>query len=219
MRKRLCVGLIVLLMVLGMAATHPAPVFAHTGTWQVSSTAGNGLRVRTGPSGDYHILEVMPAGRLVKARGHRGNWMYLTDLVTGVTGWSSLTYLVAYSAPASGGGGGSSGVALCWDTTFNWTACAPQWIANEIVAAADYYGVPRWAMMQIAACESAFDPNAWAYSPPDNVYGLYQFRPSTMAWVYPGGNVWSVHDSAWAAARLLTIAPAQFDCAHRIGYA
>jgi hypothetical protein len=194
---------------------NPHGVDAHSGTWQVQ--AGNGLNLRTGPGGTYHRLYTMPNGRLVKARGHRGNWMYLTDLTTGTTGWASLSYLVVYSGGSGGTSSGGSGLQLCWDTSFNWTACAPAWIAQTIAAAAIRWGVPYWAMMGIAACESGFDPNA--YNSSSGVSGIFQFQPSTMAWIYPGGNVWSVSDSANAAAKLLAYGySSMFDCAWRIGY-
>jgi soluble lytic murein transglycosylase-like protein len=95
--------------------------------------------------------------------------------------------------------------------------CAPQWIADVIVAAADYYGVPRWAMMQIAACESAFDPGA--YNPASGVSGLYQFQPATLQWIAPGANIWSASDNAYAAGRLISRGYAyMIDCAYRVGY-
>src|SRR3982751_3600224 len=96
---RILVTTVLLAGILGVF--HVQPAAAHSGIWQVQ--AGNGLNLRTGPGGTYHRLYTMPNGRLVTAKGHRGNWMYLRDRVTGTVGWASLTYLVAYS-----GGGGST---------------------------------------------------------------------------------------------------------------
>src|SRR5262245_37021895 len=75
---------------------------AHSGYWKVNG--GLGLNLRTGPGGSYQRLYTMPNGRVVKAYGHRGNWMKLRDTVTGTIGWASLSYLV----PAGGGSGGTA---------------------------------------------------------------------------------------------------------------
>lgn len=211
---RLCLVVIIVVMALLGSLSISPPASAHTGYWKVNG--GLGLNLRTGPGGSYQRLYTMPNGRVVKAYGHRGNWMKLRDTVTGTVGWASLSYLV----PAGGSGGGSGsnpGLQLCWDSSFGVTYCAPLWIAQQIYAAATAWGVPYWAMMGIASCESGFDPNA--YNPASGVSGIYQFQPSTMAWIYPGGNVWSVHDSAYAAAKLLAWGyRSMFDCAWRIGY-
>lgn len=210
---RLGLAILVVALVLGLS---PSPrASAHTGYWRVTG-AGNGLRLRTGPGGHYHIIAVMPDGSLTKAFGHSGNWLKVRYLATGQVGWAFLSY---FSQASTGGGGTTTtpSLQLCWDTSFHWTACAPLWIAQQIWAASQDWGVPYWALMGIASCESGFDPNA--YNPASGVSGIYQFQPSTMAWIYPGGTVWSVHDSAYAAAKLLAWGySSMFDCARRIGY-
>lgn len=138
----------------------------------------------------------------------------MRHLATGSVGWASLSYVVADTG-SSGGGGSTSGLQLCWDTSFNWTACAPEWIAQTIYEASLRWGVPYWAMMGIASCESAYDP----YAQIGSVYGLYQFKLDTLAWISPGASPWSVSDSANAAAKLLAYGySSMFDCAWRIGY-
>jgi hypothetical protein len=98
--------------------------------------------------------------------------------------------------------------------------CAPYWIAETIYNAAIRWGVPYWALMGISSCESGYDPYVvnyagGAYDPPS---GIFQIRPSTMAWIY-GGSVFSVYDSANAAGKLLAYNYSyMFDCAWRIGY-
>jgi uncharacterized protein YraI len=208
---RVLVAAFIVMLIIPVVAQ---PTSAHIGTYRVQ--AGNGLNLRTGPGGGYARIETMANGTLVKARGHSGNWMKLTSYSSGRTGWASLTYLV----PAGGSSGGTTStpsLQLCWDTSFNWTACAPYWIAQTIYNAALRWGAPYWALMGIAACESGFDPNA--YNSSSGVSGIFQFQPSTMAWIYPGGNVWSVYDSANAAAKMLSMGlSSHFDCSWRIGY-
>lgn len=210
--------LVLILVLVGLLLVGPRPASAHSGYWR---NTGNALNVRSGPGGAYEVIGRIESWGLIKAYGHSGNWLKGKVLATGQVGWMWRWnfHASSYMPPDGGSASGSaSGLTLCYDTSFNWTACAPEWIAEIIYAAAHAYGIGPFWLMSIAACESGFDPNAWAYSPPDNVYGLFQFRPSTMAWIYPGGNVWSVSDSSYAAAKLLTIDPAQFDCSWRIGY-
>jgi uncharacterized protein YraI len=101
---------------------HVQPAAAHSGYWRVSETAGNGLRLRTGPSGNYRIIEVMPRGDRLKAFGHSGNWIKVRHLATGSVGWASLTYVVADSGGS--GSGSTSGLSRCYPNTWGQTFCA-----------------------------------------------------------------------------------------------
>ena len=200
-----------MLIALLCSLTVPRETSAHTGRYYV--TANPSLNLRAGPGGGYDILDQMPTNRIVKARGHRSGWMYLTDLTTGTTGWAALAYLKEYTPPPPP----APSLQLCWDTAFNWTACAEPWIAQAIYEASRYYGVPFWAMMGIASCESAFRP--WIVNQSSGVIGLYQFQPSTFYWMSPGANIWSVYDQAYTAAKMLARGmSSHFDCAWRIGY-
>jgi hypothetical protein len=184
---------------------------AHTGYWR---NTGNGLNLRSGPGGAYAVIGSVPAQAVVKAFGHRGNWLKLRVLSSGQVGWAWLWnfHQSSYVPPAP-----QPSLQLCWDSSFGVTYCAPYWIAQTIYDAAVRWGAPYWALMGIASCESGFNPNA--YNPYSGVSGLFQFQPSTMAWIYPGGSVWSVYDSANAAAKMLAMGlSSHFDCAWRIGY-
>lgn len=209
-RLSLVLGLLLALS----AVFHAAPASAHSGYWRVADTAGNGLRLRTGPSGNYRIIEVMARGDRLLAFGHRGNWIKVRHLATGSVGWASLTYVVADSG-SSGSGGSTSGLQLCFPNTWGQTFCAAQWIADTAYAAARYWGASYWWLMSIASCESNFDPSA--YAPSTGVSGIMQFLPSTMEWISPGSNPWSVSDSMYVAAHMYVMGLAyHWDCNWRI---
>jgi len=152
----------------------------------------------------------MANGTHFKARGHRGNWMFGTSLTTGHTGWAWMSYLVKATTtappPASTGG-------YCMTNYWGEYVCASANVANAIRYWFGQYGVGSWWGFATASCESSFNVGAWAYSPPDNVYGLFQFRPSTF---YPWGgtDLWDPWDQARIAAKMFASgAGGQFHCA------
>jgi hypothetical protein len=192
---------------------HGQPAAAHSGIWQVQ--AGNGLNLRTGPSGTYHRLYTMPNGRLVTAKGHRGNWMYLRDRVTGTVGWASLTYLVAYSGGGGSTSGGGSG--YCMTNYWNEWVCASADIANAIRYWAGQYGLGTWGLFGTAACESSF--HIYAVNSTSGVSGLFQFEPDTF-YSWGGSDLWDPWNQAHIAAKMFAAGEArQFYCAQLIGYA
>jgi uncharacterized protein YraI len=193
------------------------PVSAHTGTYRVN--AGNGLNLRTGPGGSYRRLYTMPDGTLVKARGHRGNWMYLTDLSTGSTGWAWLDFLEKVSAGGSSGGLGSGGPSggLCMTNYWAEYVCASANVANAIRYWAGQYGIGAYWLFATAACESSFNPGA--YNPISGVSGLFQFQPTTFFW-QGGVSLWDVWDQSRIAAKMFAAGLARhFYCAVLVGYA
>ncbi|HEY7119669.1 MAG TPA: hypothetical protein VH475_23970 [Tepidisphaeraceae bacterium] len=189
-------GLIALIVAVGFAALPVRPASAHRGTYIVQ--AGRGLNLRTCGSGSCARIETMANGTLFKARGHRGAWMYGTSRSSGKTGWAWLAYLSPYSG---GGGGSTSGPQRCFWNFWSRTVCAEPWVAEEFWAAAKYYGASYDMLMLVGACESDLLPNA--YNPISGVTGIMQFEWSTIqAFGWPGANPWSVHDSAWVAAKM-----------------
>lgn len=179
---------------------------AHTGRYVVAATAGNGLNLRTGPGGQYRVLMTMARGDVVKARGHRGNWMYLTHLATGTTGWAWLDYLTPVSMASGGGGGG-----YCMTNYWGEYVCASANTANAIRYWAGQYGVGSWWLFATAACESSFNPGA--YNPSSGVSGLFQFQPSTFYW-QGGSSLWDVWDQSRIAAKMFaTGLGSHFHCA------
>lgn len=160
----------------------------------------------------------MPAGTRLKARGHRRNWFFGTDLSTGVTGWAWLAYLVPAGGQGSTGGGGgtTSGGAYCMTNYWGEWVCAAAWIADAIRGAAAAYGVGAYWLFATAACESSFNP--WAYNPSSGVSGLFQFEPSTFYW-QGGSSLWSVWEQSYVAAKMFANGLAShFWCGHLVGY-
>lgn len=187
---------------------------AHSGYWRVSDEAGNGLRLRTGPSGDYRIIEVMSRGDRLKAFGHRGNWIKVRHLATGSVGWAFLTYVVADSAPATGGGGSTSGLPRCYPNSWGQVFCASEDEANAAWSAAVHWGASYWWLMSIASCESNF--YQFAYNGITGVSGILQFLPSTF-YGFGGSNLWSYWEQFYVAARMYVQGYAwMWDCNWRI---
>jgi Bacterial SH3 domain len=206
-------GLVALSLLLGALSVRPAE--AHTGTYR---TIYN-LNLRAGPGGSYAILDLMPRHRVVKARGHLGNWMKLTDLTTGTTGWSWLAYLEPYTPPlpagGTGSGGGGSG-ALCLVNYWGQFVCSSADVGNAIRHAAAVYGVGLWWLSALAACESSYNP--WAFNSISGVSGLYQFEPSTFYW-QGGVNLWNYWEQALIAAKMMANGLAShFHCLRLLGY-
>ena len=210
-------ALVALMILVAFIATAPREAEAHSGYWKVN--AGNGLNVRTGPGGNYARIETMPNGTIVKAFGHSGSWLKMRDTRNGIVGWAWLAYFVPYSGTSGGTGSPppATGGGYCMTNYWGEWVCAAAWIADTIRYWSDYYGVGRWWMFALAACESSFSPNA--YNPASGVSGIYQFQPSTMQWQLPGGNVWSVNDSAHAAAKMIANGLwYHFHCLQLLGY-
>lgn len=204
---RVLLAAVLLASILTVVAGHPAS--AHTGTWQVQ--AGNGLNLRATPGGTY--LYTMPNGTLVKAFGHRGNWMKLRDLSTGTVGWAFLRYLVAYtSTPSAPSGGG-----YCMWNYWGEYVCASANVADAIRYWAAQYGLGSWGLFGTAACESSF--NIYAVNSISGVTGLFQFEPSTF-YAWGGSDLYDPWDQAHIAAKMFAAGEArQYYCAILIGWA
>jgi hypothetical protein len=196
---------------------HVQPAAAHSGYWR---NTGNTLNLREGPGGSYAVIGKVPANAVVKAYGHRSNWLKLKVLSTGQIGWAWLwnfhasSYVPPAPAPPPSSGDGS-GLPRCYPNTWGQTFCAADWIAQTAYAAAQYWGASYWWLMSIASCESNFDPGA--YNPATGVSGIMQFLPSTMEWISPGASPWSVSDSMYTAAHMYVLGmQSAWDCNHRI---
>ena len=76
------------------------------------------------------------------------------------------------------------------------SVCAPDWMANEIAAAANAYGVSYWTLMSVAACESNFRPETTGW-PERSGFTSGPRRPG------PGSGrvIAGTPDQIWATAR------------------
>jgi len=211
--RRLIVAAIVLVLLL--QCQNSTRVAAHTGTWQVNGALG--VNLRTGPGGTYHRLYTMPNGRLVKARGHRGNWLYLTDLATGRTGWAWLAYFVQVSGSSSSTGSTSGSGQICLTNYWNEFVCSSADTGNAIRYWAAQYGLGWYWLAATAACESSF--HLYVVNSSSGVSGLFQFEPETF-WSWSGVDLWDAWDQSRIAAKMFAAGEArQFYCAVLIGYA
>jgi hypothetical protein len=75
------------------------------------------------------------------------NWAYATKANVG-SGWV-LVGVINRSADT---------LPRCYNTTFGYNVCAPDWISEAITVEARKYGVSRDLLMQMAACESDYKP-------------------------------------------------------------
>lgn len=190
--------LVILVAIIAAIFVENHRAFAHSGYYRVAESAGNGLNLRTGPAGSYRVIMTMQRGDRLKAFGHKGNWIKVRHLPTGNIGWAWLDYVVKESGTTSGGSGG--GLQTCFWNYWGRTVCAPSWIAEAVYVAARHFGASYWWLMAVAACESDFLPSAYGWS---GTYGIFQFRPTTF-YAWGGGNIWSVYDQAWVAARMFS---------------
>lgn len=206
---KLALALMIVVMLFAATAQRSE---AHTGSYVVASSAGNGLNLREGPSGSYRVIMTMAKGSALKAYGHVGSWMKVQHLATGNIGWASMTYIVAASsAPASSGSG------YCMTNYWREFVCASANVANAIRYWANYYGVGQWWLFAVAACESSFNPGA--YNSSSGVSGLFQFMPSTF-WAYGGHDLWDPWDQSRVAAYMFSRGLAfHWHCARLLGYA
>jgi hypothetical protein len=217
MRRR---ALVVLFVLSAVLATTGKPGIqkaeAHSGYWRVADTAGNGLRLRSGPGGDYPILLVMQRGDRLKAFGHRGNWIKVRHLASGTVGWAWLDFVVADAGSSAGGTGGGSG-AICLTNYWREAICSSSDVGNAIRYWAGQYGIGWWWLGATAACESSF--NVYAFNPISGVTGLFQFEPSTF-WAWGGVDLYDPWDQSRIAAKMFAAGEArQYFCAILIGYA
>lgn len=205
--------LVILIAVCAAIFVEDFKASAHTGRYVVSQTAGNGLNLRTGPSGDYRVIMTMQRGDAFKARGHRGNWMYGTHLATGNTGWAWMSYLEPAPATSSSGGGG----AICLTNYWREWVCSSVDVGNAIRYWAGQYGIGWWWLAATAACESSF--HIYAVNQWSGVSGLFQFQPSTF-YAWGGHDLWDPWDQSRIASKMFAAGEArQYFCAILIGYA
>ena len=190
MRRIVCVALCAL-VVGGLLRMGEAE--AHSGTWIIVKP--NGTFLRTCPATTCGKVVLAPNGAKVRLDRHRGTWAYA--YYGDFKGWLSLG-TVRSAAPAAQPV--ASAPATCFANTWGQVVCAEQWVANEVYAAANAYGVSFYTLMALAACESNFNYNLVEYS---GATGLFQYLPSTWDWIGMG-SIWSVHDqartTAWAFA-------------------
>lgn len=173
---------------------------AHSGYFR---NTGNSLNLRDAPGGDSTVIGNVPARAVVKAFGHKGNWLKLRVLDNGQVGWAWLwnfdpsSYTPPPPAPPPAA---QPELQTCFWNYWGRTVCAPYWIALEFYNAARYYGASYWMLMSVGACESDLSPNAYNAAGPT---GIMQFYWSTIqGFGWPGASPWSVHDSAWVAAKM-----------------
>lgn len=86
---------------------------------------------------------------------------------------------------------------VCFDNTWGDVVCAPDWTAEAIWSAADYYGADADTLFALAACENDYDP--WAVGPYGEI-GIFQFLPDTFYWLTPSGDIWNTWDQAYTAS-------------------
>lgn len=155
------------LMLIGVFALMPIGAGAQVD--QLATT--DNLNLRTAPSLDASIIEVMPEGTVVELQAGPENGFYRVDY-DGLIGWAHGDYLVAP-------GTGSEAVATSGPAVDGSDGYGEDEIVQIIYAAADMYGQPREDMLRVARCESVLDPSA--VNPSSNASGLFQFLPSTWA--------------------------------------
>lgn len=179
----------------------------HTGRYTV--TAKTGVRMRARPTTESRIIRIVPYGARVSVLTHYGSWLKFT--YGGNTGWTRQEFLTKGTFITSGPAVVHR--SLCYSNTFGAVVCAEQWVADNIAAAASYYGIGYDTMMALAACESDFDYGLVWWS---GATGLFQWMPSTWAWIGQG-SIWSVHDQAWSTAWALANGYAShWECWNRI---
>src|SRR4029453_12310791 len=131
---------------------------AHTGYYR---NTGNGLNLREGPSGDYAVIGYVPSRAVVKAFGHKGNWLKLRLVESGAVGWAWLwnfdpsSYTPPPPAP-SPPPSVTTGTGYCMTNYWHEWVCASPNVADAIRYWANQYGVGTWWMFALAACESSF---------------------------------------------------------------
>lgn len=131
-------------------------------------------------------------GQTVQVTKYWDNWGYASDGTT--SGWINLA---VFDRAAR-----ADKMKRCYDTTFNYTACAPDWISEAITHEAKRYKVPRNLMMQVAACESDFKPTTLGAA---GEIGIFQWMPSTWN---SSNTVGDIHDSwnqSTNAARFISL--------------
>lgn len=215
MRRLLIVAVVVSAVLGNMGISGIEKAEAHKGPAVVSSTAGNGLNLRSGPGAQFRVLLTMHPGDALTMRGHRGNWLYATHLASGLTGWAWLAYTVPVSGTSrSGGGSSAGGLPRCYPNSWGQVFCASEDEATAAWSAAVHWGASYWWLMSIASCESNF--SQFAYNGATGVSGILQFLPSTF-YAFGGSNLWSYWEQFYVAARMYVLGYAwMWDCNWRI---
>ncbi len=132
--------------------------------YQQQVVASDGLHLRSGPSTDDDVILTIPDGGIVDVLNDNAGWYEVE--YDGEDGYVDATWL-------SDPGVGSDGTCI-----FVWGewACASQHLVEMIYAAADYYGADGDQMLNVAACESEFNPDNVG---PFGELGVFQFLPGT----------------------------------------
>jgi hypothetical protein len=156
-----------------------------------TATTTDALNLRSGPSLEAAIQQVIPAGSTVEVTGAVENGFYPVTFRE-VAGFAHGDYLAigdseetdsATTDEGTGTSGGNSGGS----------------IVQIIYNAAAMYGQNGDDMLRVATCESGLNPSAVNGS--SNASGLFQFMPSTWATTpYAGEDIFNPVANAEAAA-------------------
>ncbi len=168
-------------LLVGLLALMPATIAAQTDD-QARTT--DYLNLRSGPSLDHDILDVMPVGSLVEITGEpeQGFYPVTWGEQDGYSHGDYLTMGVDEAALVDGSDGYTQDE-----------------IVQIIYAYADQYGQPREDMLRVARCESVLDP--YAVNASSNASGLFQFLPSTWATTpFADQDIFNAEANAEAAA-------------------
>lgn len=179
--------LFVLAIVLSVLAVQPAEAEGRTLTWKVT----RGSTAYAEHTKLSQRLVHLRAGDVVTATVYYDNWAYITKSGEG-SGWAQISVLAR----------GSDKLKRCYDTTFRYTACAPDWISQAITSSAARYGVDRDLMMRIAACESSFLPTSVGTV---GEIGIFQWRPETWESSNTVGTIHDTWDQSTNTARFLSV--------------
>ncbi len=158
-----------------------------------TATTTEALNLRSGPSLEAAVQQVMPAGSTVQVTGAVDNGFYPV-MFQGVAGFSHGDFLAIGADEASAAGT----VTTDADVVGSDNAGATD-IVQIIYNAAAMYGQSGDDMLRVASCESGLNPNAVNGS--SNASGLFQFLPSTWATTpYAGADIFDPVANAEAAA-------------------
>lgn len=154
-----------------------------------TATTTVALNLRSGPSLDAAIRQVMPAGSVVQITGADENGFYPVTYDE-VSGFAYGEYL-AISGDTD---------TVTGSTTVDASAGSGETDVVQIIySAAAMYGQSGDDLLRVATCESGLNPNAVNSS--SNASGLFQFLPSTWATTpYAGEDIFDPVANAEAAA-------------------
>lgn len=181
------------------------------GGWN-TVTATTGVNLRSDPSFDADVLDVIPEGGVATLIGDGANG-FISVSYNGTYGWVDMDYLSwggDSAAPVDNGDSGETSQPPADTSSEQPSDTAPaddtsappadqsasgDDIVSIIYAAADRYGQSREDMLRVATCESNLDPSA--VNPSSGASGLFQFMPSTWASTpYADDDIFD----AWASA-------------------